>query len=99
MAIFMVYTMYLFGFGILRVYVLKSRFFFLKTFDFSPMNSAPVHHSRILQNSLFNHFFIKNGSHDTIYTFKNYFASMFSVLVFSFSKNKLYPNGPYILLL
>ena len=35
---------------------------------------------------------IKNGSHDTIYTFKNYFATVF--LVFSFRKNKLYPNGP-----
>ena len=37
--------------------------------------------------SLFNNFFIKNGSHGTIYTFKNYFAIVF----FSF---QLYPNGP-----
>ena len=36
------------------------------------------------QTSLFSHFFIKNGSHGTIYTFKNYFATVFSV--FSFSK-------------
>ena len=43
---------------------------------------------------LFNNFFIKNGSHDTIHTFKNYFATVFSVSVFSFSKNKLNPNGP-----
>ena len=35
---------------------------------------------------------IKNGSHNTIYTFKNYFATIFSV--FNFNKNKLYPNGP-----
>ena len=35
---------------------------------------------------------IKNGSHGTIYTFKNYFATVFSV--FSFSKNNLYPNRP-----
>ena len=35
---------------------------------------------------------IKNGSHNIIYTFKNYFATVFSV--FSFNKNKLYPNGP-----
>ena len=35
---------------------------------------------------------IKNGSHGTIYTFKNYFAIVF--LVFNFSKNKLYSNGP-----
>ena len=33
---------------------------------------------------------IKNGFHGTIHTFKNYFATIF--LVFSFSKNKLYPN-------
>ena len=38
---------------------------------------------------------IKNGYHDTIYTFKNYFATVFSV--FSFSNNKLTPNEPYIL--
>ena len=37
-----------------------------------------------LQISLFGHFFIKNGSHGTIYTFKNYFATVF--LVFNFSK-------------
>ena len=43
---------------------------------------------------LFNNFFIKNGSHNTIHTFKNYFATVFSVSVFSFSKNKLNPNGP-----
>ena len=41
---------------------------------------------------LFNNFFIKNGLHSTIYTFKNYFATVFSVSVFSFSKNKLNPN-------
>ena len=28
---------------------------------------------------LFSNFFIKNGSHDTIYIFKNYFATVFSV--------------------
>ena len=33
------------------------------------------------QISLFSNFFIKNGSHDTIHTFKNYFAIVF----FSFS--------------
>ena len=35
---------------------------------------------------------IKNGSHGIIHTFKNYFATVFSV--FSFNKNKLYPNEP-----
>ena len=31
------------------------------------------------QTSLFSKFLIKNGSHDTIHTFKNYFATVFSV--------------------
>ena len=48
------------------------------------------------QIPLFRNFFIKNGSHDTIHTFKNYFATVFSVSVFSFSNNKLNPNGPII---
>ena len=34
---------------------------------------------------------IKNGSHGTIHTFKNYFAPVFSV--FSFNNNKFNPNG------
>ena len=33
------------------------------------------------QTSFFNKTFIKNGSHDTIHTFKNYFATVF--LIFS----------------
>jgi len=37
--------------------------------------------------------FIKNEFHDTIHTFKNYFAIIFSFLVFSFQQNKRYPNG------
>ena len=48
------------------------------------------------QITLFSNFFIKNRSHSTIYTFKNYFATVFSISVFSFSKNKLNPNGPLI---
>ena len=36
--------------------------------------------------------FIKNGSHGTIYTFKNYFATVFSVFNFQFQQNKFYPN-------
>ena len=35
-------------------------------------------------NYTFQQFFIKNGSHGTIHTFKNYFATVFSV--FNFSK-------------
>ena len=64
--------------------------------DKSTVNSASVHCSRVPQITLFSNFFIKNGSHSTIYTFKNYFATVFSVSVFSFSKNKLYPNGPIV---
>ena len=48
------------------------------------------------QITLFSNFFIKNESHSTIYTFKNYFVIVFSVSVFSFSKNKLNPNGPKV---
>ena len=42
---------------------------------------GPVHCSRDPQTSLFSNFFIKNRSHGTIHTFKNYFAIVFSVLV------------------
>ena len=34
-------------------------------------------------------------SHDTIHTFKNYFATVFSV--FSFRNNKFNPNGPKVM--
>ena len=51
----------------------------------------------IPQITLFSNFFIKNGSHNTIYTFKNYFTTMFSVSVFNFSKNKLNPNTPIVM--
>ena len=37
---------------------------------------------------------IKNGSYDTIHTFKNYFVTVLSV--FSFSNNKFNPNGTLI---
>ena len=66
-----------------------------KIFDFSVLFSASVglvHCSRDPQTLLFSYFFIKNGSHDTIHRFKNYFATVFSVSVFSFSKNKFNPN-------
>ena len=36
------------------------------------------------QISLFSQFFIKNESHGTIHTFKNYFATVFSVFSFQF---------------
>ena len=47
----------------------------------SIVNSARMHCLWIPQNPLFNYFFIKNGSYNTIYTFKNYFATVFSVSV------------------
>ena len=64
-------------------------FYFLVAvfFDFLFVYSA--HQCTIQQ--LFQHIFIKNGSHGTIHTFKNYFATVFSV--FSF---QLYPNGPWL---
>ena len=52
----------------------------------------------VSQITLFSNFFIKNGSHSTIYIFKNYFAIVFSVSVFSFSKNKLNSNIPIMCL-
>ena len=39
------------------------------------------------QISLFSNFFIKNGSHGTIYTFKNYFAIVISAISFQFQQN------------
>ena len=45
------------------------------------------------QISLFNNFFIKNGSHSTIHTFKNYFATVFSI--FSFNKISSIQTDPY----
>ena len=50
-----------------------------------------MHCLRDPQNSLFSNFFIKNWSHGTIHTFKNYFATV--LLVLSFQQNKQYPNG------
>ena len=66
--------------------------FLTATFDFSTVNSARVHCLQVSQITFFSNFFIKNGSHSIIYTLTNYFTIVFSVSVFSFSKNKLYPN-------
>ena len=44
-----------------------------------------------LTSTIFSNFFFKIESHDTIYTFKNYFATVFSVF-----SNKWYPNKPLI---
>ena len=48
------------------------------------------------QISFFINFFIKNGSHSTIYTFKNYFVTVISVISFQFQQNKSYPNRPLV---
>ena len=56
-------------------------------FDFFFVNSIQYALFTDPQISLFNKFFIKNESHGTIHTFKNYFVTVF----FSF---QLYPNGP-----
>ena len=66
-------------------------------FDFSP-SSQPIRTLRILftdpQISLFSNFLIKNGSHGTIHTFKNYFATMFFSFQFStVFKRTLYLRG------
>ena len=70
-----------------HVYVLQF-FFFLSSrnfFDFSCVNSVFMHCSWVPQNTLFSNLFIKNGSHDTIHTFKNYFATVFFSFQFQFS--------------
>ena len=46
------------------------------------------------QISFFINFFIKNGSHDTIYIFKNYFTTVILAISFQFQQNKFYPNRP-----
>ena len=70
-------------------------FFFFHAFKLLE-TSFTVHHCSHTVHGTYNHFIkkknIKNGTHGTIHTFKNYFATVFSV--FSFSKNKLYSNGP-----
>ena len=57
-----------------------------------------VHHVLFMdpQIPLFSNFFIKNGSHGTIYTFKNYFATVISAISFQFQQNKSYPNRPFV---
>jgi len=79
------------------VYVLggtRFSFFFFPLHAFQLRNrsycSRTVSYCSCTVYPFFNHFFIKNGSYDTIHIFKNYFATVFSV----FSKNKLYPNRP-----
>ena len=72
-------------------FVLHFSFFFIFYFIYflfqphyltnSIMNSTQMHCLWVPQNPLFNYFFIKNGLHNTIYKFKNYFATVFSVSI------------------
>ena len=71
-------------------------FFSPQKLTLSTVNSSYMHCSQVSQIPLFSNFFIKNGSHDTIYTFKNYLATVFLISIFSFSNNKLNPNGPCV---
>ena len=61
---------------------------------FQPINA---HHILFIdpQILLFSNFFIKNESHGTIHTFKNYFVTVF--LVFSFTKISFIQTDPYML--
>ena len=62
-------------------------FFFWLQLDLltkSVVNIVLMHCSQIPQITFFINFFIKNRSHNTIHTFKNYFTIVFSV--FNFSK-------------
>ena len=52
-----------------------------------------VNSARDPQISLFSHFFIKNRFHSTVYTFKNYFATVFSI--FSFNKISFIQTDPF----
>ena len=54
------------------------------TFDYSPVNRIHMHYSWLPQTSILSQFFIKNGSYGTIYIFKNYFVSVFSIFSFQF---------------
>ena len=56
-------------------------FFFYSTATFDKVFCEQCIHALFMdpQFPLFSNFFIKNGSHYTIHTFKNYFATVFSV--------------------
>ena len=64
------------------------------TFDQFFMNNTRMYCSRTHKFHFFINFFIKNGSHGIIYTFKNYFATVISAISFQFQQNKSYPNRP-----
>ena len=67
-------------------------FFFFSCVWTVTSHGFTVHHCLRTVHALKN---IKNGSHGTIHTFKNYFTTVLSA--FSFSNNKFNPNGSIIL--
>ena len=75
----------------IEINVMFSSFFFFSLRVNSNLTWVTVHALFITVHILKN---IKNGSHVTIHTFKNYFATELSV--FSFNNNKLNPNGSLI---
>ena len=90
-----------FGFRLMQHFTFHVFLFFFFFFFSLRVNInltwVTVHHCSYTVHVLKN---IKNGSHDTIYTFKNYFATVLSVFSFQFSvfsNNKLNLNGPILL--
>ena len=60
-------------------------FFFSLRREFHVFSVRSVHCSRNLQTYFFRKTFLKNKSHGTIYIFKNYFITVFSIFSFQFS--------------
>ena len=77
-----------------RFHVHVFSFFFFFFTRFLHFETIIIVHALFMEPTitLFRKKNIKNGLHGTIYIFKNYFVTVFSV--FNFIKNKLYPNGP-----
>ena len=61
----------------------RDRFYCSETFLLFIHCFVTVHHCSSTVHILKN---IKNGSHDTIYTFKNYFATVFLIFSFQFQQ-------------
>ena len=97
----LILTMVEFGFGLYCVHVCLQRvsgFFFFGSRTCWLFHNKQYIHALYTdpQITLFSNFFIKNRSHGSIHTFKNYFATVFSVFSFQFQQNKFYPNRPYV---
>ena len=95
------FSFFLFFFCFFHAFSLHLRLLFMygtwtvaATFDQIFVNSTSVHCLRTHKFHFFMNFFIKNGSHSTIYTFKNYFITVISTISFQFQQNKSYPNRP-----